>query len=105
MGELAGRGVRLPVGDSVLKPCAPRRWCRVGSGGGGGEGWAGSRGSPNPAPRQRTLLQGDKMEKDGNSAATMLHLNFMPREGLLAGAARRAAGVGLRGAGHPGARR
>lgn len=45
------------------------------------------------------------MEKDGNSAATMLHLNFMPREGLLAGAARRAAGVGLRGAGHPGARR
>lgn len=68
-------------------------------------GWAGSRGSPNPAPRQRTLLQGDKMEKDGNSAATMLHLNFTPREGLLAGAARRAAGVGLRGAGHPGARR
>lgn len=41
------------------------------------------------------------MEKDGNSAATMLHLNFMPREGLLASAARRAAGVGLRGAGHP----
>lgn len=54
MGELAGRGVRLPVGDSVLKPCAPRRWCRVGSGGGGG-GVGREQGQPEPRPPVRGL--------------------------------------------------
>lgn len=72
MGELAGRGVRLPVGDSVLKPCAPRRWCRVGSGGVGGE-----QGQPEPRPPSEDFVtrrqDGERWKFCCHNAALELH--------------------------------